>query len=339
MPRSENNKLFTSPCIKNLDVDLKQTENMQSEAAAGTSGLPDVVVTLQVENTEDSDSKNNNSDALTSYSEPIAKPAPVKKLQRSATAKKCSERRVYFSERSASQDTDASHSTSTSSDMRLPPLLLPIITSLENVKLSEGSDSVLKRWESISSVEPIADESFSSLPSSSSESDEEAHKKKIRRTPSMLRRRNFGSVRSKSVCDTENRRSRSIGRNVDNTDNASNLSTGTNIGSIATSSTSSSDQNSKTLRVDGSANSKISNRNIKSATFSRRNERASSANRASTARTKSGKSLSNLKSSEPIPKPMPSSKDREQGTYTSLTTTLNIPAFVILLAILITGRN
>ncbi|CAH2042125.1 unnamed protein product, partial [Iphiclides podalirius] len=264
--------------------------------------------------TEDSDCKNNQSDAsskLVSDSGP--RKSPVRKLQRCSTARKVSEKRVNFSDRSASQDTDASHSTSTSSDLRLPPILLPIISSLENVKLSEGTDSVLKRWESISSVDPIVDSSFSSFPSSSSDSDDEANKKHLKRMPTVLRNReNFSNLRSRSVCDPESRRVKA-NKNPDNSENTSNISSSTNTRSIATSSTSGSDHSSRTLRREGSLNSRASNRNVRSATLSRRSERASSAHRASTARAKSGKSLASLKSSEPVPKSIPASKDREQG--------------------------
>lgn len=279
------------------------------------ANLPDVVVSLQQPDTEDSDAKNNSSDnnvKLASENKPVT--SPMKKLQRSSTARKPSERRVNFSDRSASQDTDASHSTSTSSDLRLPPILLPIISSLENVKLSDSNEPMLKRWESISSVDPIVDSSFSSLPSSSSDSEEESNKRHVRRMPTALRRReNFSTMRSKSVCDPECRRIKGSAKNSDNSENASNISTSTNVGSVANSSTSGSDHNNKVLRREGSVNSKLSNRNIRSATISRRNERASSASRASTARSKSGKSLASLKSSEPVPKPVPTTKDREQG--------------------------
>lgn len=291
------------------------------------AALPDVVVSLQLGEVEESDLKTNNSDTNIKVSaEAVVKKSPVRKLQRSATARKTSERRVNFSERSASQDTDASQSTSTSSDLRLPPILLPIISSLENVKLSDGTEPVLKRWESISSVEPIVDSSFSSLPSSTSDSEDEANnKRQFRRAPTAVRRReHFSSVRSKSVCDPESRRAKSSAKNSDNSEIASNISSSTNVGSVATSSTSGSDQNSKILRREGSINSRISNRNIRSATIARRNERASSANRASTARVgKSGKSLASLKSSEPVPKPMPASKDREQGKFTKLNITIS----------------
>lgn len=280
------------------------------------AGLPDVAVALHQVETEDSDCKNNNNDfGVKPLTESATRASPMKKLQRSATAKKTSERRVNFSDRSASQDTDASHSTSTSSDLRLPPILLPIISSLENVKLSEGAEPILKRWESISSVEPIVDSSFSSLPSSSSDSEEETTKRTIRRVPTALRRReNFTAMRSKSVCDPETRRSKS--KNSDISENASNISTSTNVGSVANSSTSGSDHNSKVLRREGSLNSRMS-RNIRSATTSRRSERASSATRASTAKSKTVKNinLANFKSSEPVPKSMPASKDREQGKY------------------------
>lgn len=297
---------------------------MESSSATATpsgprpneqANLPDVVISLQHVETEDSDFKNSNSDNnLKANNEPGPKMSPMRKLQRSSTAKP-SERRVNFSERSASQDTDVSHSTSTSSDLRLPPILLPIISSLENVKLSDGNEPILKRWESISSVDPIVDSSFSSLPSSSSDSEEDTRKRQIRRMPTAFRKReNFSTMRSKSVCDPERLRVKS--KNGDNSENASNISGSTHVGSVATSSTSGSDQNSKILRREGSINSRTSGRNIRSATISRRSERASSANRASTARAKTpAKSLASLKSSEPVPKPMamPLSKDREQG--------------------------
>ncbi|PZC87362.1 hypothetical protein B5X24_HaOG201598 [Helicoverpa armigera] len=313
--RSEN-KCFvpvTSP-VKNADSIDKEfsidatTTMTQPEASA----LPDVVVSMQQAEAEDSDCKNNSDVNVKTNVENVPK-APMKKLQRSSTARKPSERRVNFSDRSASQDTDASHSTSTSSDLRLPPILLPIISSLENVKLSDSSEPILKRWESISSVEPVVDSSFSSLPSSSSDTEEDTKKRPIRRMPTALRRReNFSTMRSKSVCDPESRRSKS--KNSDVSENASNISSSTNVGSVANSSTSGSDHNSKVLRREGSLNSKTS-RNIRSATISRRNERASSANRASTARAKSVKNLNlaNFKSSEPVPKSLPASKDREQG--------------------------
>lgn len=278
------------------------------------AALPDVVVLLQQGETEDSDSKNHSSDTntkATTDNNPSKSPSPMRKLQRSSTARKPSEKRVNFSDRSASQDTDASHSTSTSSDLRLPPILLPIISSLENVRLSDGTEPVLKRWESISSVDPVIDSSFSSLPSSSSETDEDTNKRQIKRMPTAVRRRaNFGTMRSKSVCDPESRRIKAI-KNLDMSENASNISSSTNLGSVG--STSGSEQNSKILRREGSVNSRLSNRTVRSATLTRRSERASSANRASTARVKSGKSLATLKSSEPVPKPMPASKDREQG--------------------------
>lgn len=276
-----------------------------------SANLPDVVISMK--QLEDTDLKNcNSANNLKVNNEPVPKMSPMRKLQRSSTAKP-SERRVNFSERSASQDTDVSHSTSTSSEIRLPPILLPIISSLENVKLTDGNEPILKRWESISSVEPIVDSSFSSLPSSSSDSEEETRKRQIRRMPTAFRRReNFGTMRSKSVCDPERLRIKS--KVCDNSENASNISSSTHVGSVATSSTSGSDQNSKILRREGSINSKSSSRNIRSATISRRSERASSANRASTARAKTpAKSLASLKSSEPVPKPMPLSKDREQG--------------------------
>ncbi|CAH1640136.1 unnamed protein product [Spodoptera littoralis] len=321
--RSEN-KCFipsTSP-TKNVDIDKEFSIDATAvitppggiETSAEAAALPDVVVSLQQAETEDSDCKNTSSDANAKASTDIApKASPMRKLQRSSTARKPSERRVNFSDRSASQDTDASHSTSTSSDLRLPPILLPIISSLENVKLADSSEPILKRWESISSVEPVVDSSFSSLPTSSSDSEEETKKRPIRRMATALRRReNFSTMRSKSVCDPESRRSKS--KNSDISENASNISSSTNVGSVANSSTSGSDHNSKVLRREGSLNSRTS-RNIRSATISRRNERASSANRASTARTKSVKNLNlaNFKSSEPVPKSLPASKDREQG--------------------------
>ncbi|XP_047031402.1 leucine-rich repeat-containing protein 49 [Helicoverpa zea] len=313
--RSEN-KCFvpvTTP-VKNADSIDKEfsIDATTTIAQPESSALPDVVVSMQQAEAEDSDCKNNSDVNVKTNVENVPK-APMKKLQRSSTARKPSERRVNFSDRSASQDTDASHSTSTSSDLRLPPILLPIISSLENVKLSDSSEPILKRWESISSVEPVVDSSFSSLPSSSSDTEEDTKKRPIRRMPTALRRReNFSTMRSKSVCDPESRRSKS--KNSDVSENASNISSSTNVGSVANSSTSGSDHNSKVLRREGSLNSKTS-RNIRSATISRRNERASSANRASTARAKSVKNLNlaNFKSSEPVPKSLPASKDREQG--------------------------
>ncbi|KOB64173.1 Uncharacterized protein OBRU01_24521 [Operophtera brumata] len=316
--RSENKCFVSIPsAVKNEEIDkefalevsatvITQSGSKQTMEIAAP---PDVVMTLQQPETEDSDCKTNNSDSnIKIVSEHVPKPSPMKKLIRSATTRKAPERRVNFSDRSASQDTDASHSTSTSSDLRLPPILLPIISSLENVKLADGNEPILKRWESISSVEPIVDSSFSSLPSSS-ESENERSKKPVRRMPTAFRRReNFGSVRSKSVCDPESRRAKTKKPDIEN---MSNISTNTNVGSV--SSTSGSEQNNKVLRREGSLNSRLSNRNIRSASITRRSERASSANRASTARVKSGKSLASFKSSEPVPKSMPLSKDREQG--------------------------
>ncbi|XP_013162951.1 PREDICTED: leucine-rich repeat-containing protein 49 [Papilio xuthus] len=284
----------------------------QNDSTQTMDATTETAVTLNQE-TEDSDSKNNISDASTkNVKDEDVKKTQVRKFQRSSTARKVIEKRVNFSDRSASQDTDVSHSTSTSSDVRLPPILLPIISSLENVKLSDGTESILKRWESVSSVDPIIDSSFSSFPSSSSESEDETNKKPLKRMPTVMRnRQNFISSRSKSVCDPESRKVKA--KIQDQVENTSNLSCSTNAGSINTSSTSGSDQNSRTLRRDGSLNSRISNRNVRSATISRRSERASSGHRASTARAKSGKSLASLKSSEPVPKSMPPSKDREQG--------------------------
>ncbi|XP_026763325.2 leucine-rich repeat-containing protein 49 [Galleria mellonella] len=278
------------------------------------SNLPDVVVSLQHIDADDSDGKNNSSDNNVKTNViNSGKASPMRKLQRSATARK-SDRRVNFSDRSVSQDTDGSHSTSTSSDLRLPPILLPIISSLENVKLADSNEPILKRWESISSVDPIVDSSFSSMPSSTSESEDETNKRQVRRMPTAIRRReHFSTMRSKSVCDPECRRIKNNTKHSDNSENTSNISTSTNFGSVANSSTSGSDHNNKNFRREGSINSRISNRNIKSATITRRSERASSASRASTARVKSGKSLASLKSSEPVLKPVPSSKDREQG--------------------------
>ncbi|XP_072942826.1 uncharacterized protein [Epargyreus clarus] len=314
--RSEN-KCFastTSP-VKNVDIekDLALASSGTVTQSGGTqtvetAALPDVVVSTQ--QIDDADCRNNQSDTSSKgLSDNVQKSVTVRKLQRSSTAKKPPEKRVNFSERSASQETDAS--TSTNSDLRLPPILLPIISSLENVKLSDSVDPVLKRWESISSAEPVIDSSFSSIPSSTSDSEEESNKRRFRRVNTVLRRReNFSSMRSKSVCDPESRRIKA--KNSDQSENASNISGSTNVGSVATSSTSGSD-NSRVLRREGSLNSRLSNRNIRSATITRRNERASSAHRASTARAKSGKSLASLKSSEPVPKAVPVSKDREQG--------------------------
>ncbi|XP_053614185.1 leucine-rich repeat-containing protein 49 [Plodia interpunctella] len=316
--RSEN-KCFTTPTtpVKNVEmekvfvIEASATTMQSATQTMDLGNLPDVVISMQQTEVEDSDTKNTSDNNMKSINEngPVA--SPMRKLQRSATARKTSERRVNFSDRSASQDTDVSHSTSTSSDLRLPPILLPIISTLENVKLSDSNEPILKRWESISSVDPIVDSSFSSLPSSSSDSEEE-NKRQVRRMPTALRRReNFSTMRSKSVCDPECRRIKT--KNSDYSENGSNISTTTHIGSIANSSTSGSDHNSKLLRREGSINSRTSNRNIRSATIARRNERASSASRASTGRAKSGKSLASLKSSEPVPKTMPVSKDREQG--------------------------
>lgn len=320
--RSEN-KCFVNPPspIKNEDtekdpeVDATATTDTQTGATQTTDAVvfPDSVILLQQAETEDSDCKNSSDTNVKAKIESAPKQTPMKKLQRSATLRKAPERRVNFSDRSASQDTDASHSTSTSSDLRLPPILIPIISSLENVKLADGDEPILKRWESISSVEPIVDSSFSSLPSSS-DSEEERTKKPVRRVPTAFRRReNFGSMRSKSVCDPESRKTK--GKNSDNSEIASNISGSTNVGSVATSSTSGSDHNNRVLRREASLNSRPGTGRIKSATISRRIERASSASRASTARVKSGKSLalSSFKSSEPVPKPIPVSKDREQG--------------------------
>lgn len=271
--------------------------------------------------TEDSD-KNNQSDVSAKMASESVRKSPIRKLQRSSTARKLSEKRVNFSDRSASQDTDASHSTSTSSDLRLPPILLPIISSLENVKLMDGADSVLKRWESISSVDPVVDSSFSSFPSSSSDTDDDANKKHLKRMPTVLRsRENFSKLRSKSVCDPESRKAKP-NKSSDHGENASNISSSTNVGSVATSSTSGSDHSSRTLRREASLNSRATNRSVRSATISRRSERASSAHRASTARAKSGKSLASLKSSEPVPKSMPASKDREQGIFNVISQTI-----------------
>ncbi|KAM3960283.1 uncharacterized protein ACR2FA_005580 [Aphomia sociella] len=320
--RSEN-KCFINPVAsskvveKEFVIDASTITITQNDGTqtGDLSNLPDVVVSMQHVEGDDSDGKNNSSDNNIKTNTPSSsKASPMRKLQRSSTARKPSERRVNFSDRSVSQDTDASHSTSTSSDLRLPPILLPIISSLENVKLADCNEPILKRWESISSVDPIVDSSFSSLPSSTSESEDETNKRPVRRIPTALRRReHFSTMRSKSVCDPECRRIKANTKNSDNSENTSNISTSTNVGSIANSSTSGSDHNNKVLRREGSINSRASNRNIRSATITRRNERASSASRASTARVKSGKSLASLKSSEPVQKPVPLSKDREQG--------------------------
>lgn len=331
--RSENKCFVSTPIpTKNEEIDKEFALEVSSTATtlSGSTqtielaAMPDVVMTLQQHETEDSDCRTNNSDNIKILSENVPKPSPIKKLQRSATTRKAPERRVNFSDRSVSQDTDASHSTSTSSEIRLPPILLPIISSLENVKLADSNEPILKRWESISSVEPFVDSSFSSLPSSS-ESEDERSKKPVRRMHTAFRRReNFGSMRSKSVCDPESRRVKA--KNSDNIESMSNISTNTNVGSV--SSTSGSEQNNKVLRREGSLNSRLSNRNIRSATTTRRTERASSANRASTARVKSGKSLSSFKTSEPVPKPMPISKDREQGNFITNSISSHFPGIL-----------
>lgn len=313
----------TSP-VKQVDIE----KELEMESVVGTQSdetqtvetniMPDLIASTRKVDSEKLDTISNNTDLTAISAQALsdtATPTPtIHKLQRSSTARKCSGRRVNFSERSASQDTDASHSTSTSSDLRLPPILLPIISSLENVKLNDSTEPVLKRWESISSVEPIGDSSISSMPSSSSDSEDDTNKRQLRRVPTVLRRReNFGSVRSKSVCDPESRRAKAGAKHTDNCENTSNISCGTHFGSVATSSTSGSDNNSKCLKRQGSLNSRQGTRNIRSATITRRNERASSAHRASTARAKSTKNLASLKSSEPVPKPLPQCKDREQG--------------------------
>ncbi|XP_014365489.2 leucine-rich repeat-containing protein 49 [Papilio machaon] len=291
--------------LEQSSITITQNDSTQTMDAT----LAETAVNLHQE-TEDSDCKNNISDAsMRNVKDGNIKKTQVRKFQRSSTARKVSEKRVNFSDRSASQDTDVSHSTSTSSDVKFPPILLPIISSLENVKLSDGTESILKRW---GSVDPIIDSSFSSFPSSSSDSEDETNKKPLKRMPTVLRnRQNFSSSRSKSVCDPESRKVKA--KNQDQVENTSNISCSTNTGSVNTSSTSGSDQNQRTLRRDGSLNSRMNNRNVRSATISRRSERASSGHRASTARAKSGKSLASLKSSEPVPKSVPPSKDREQG--------------------------
>lgn len=320
--RSEN-KCFitTSSAVKQGDIEKDFEQSISTNTVTETNAtqtvetavIPDLIASTIHVDAKDSDYKFNNSDTNIKKSD-TASVKPVRKLQRSSTARKPSDKRVNFSERSASQDTDASHSTSTSSDLRLPPILLPIISSLENVKLSDNNEPILKRWESISSVEPIGDSSFSSLPSSTSDSDDDTSKKHFRRVPTVLRKReNFGTMRSKSVCDPESRRVKGNYGNFDNSENVSNISCNTNVGSVTTSSTSGSDNNSKTLKRQGSLNSRLSYRNIRSATVVRRSERASSAHRASTARVKPSKNLASLKSSEPVPKQVPLSKDREQG--------------------------
>ncbi|KPJ09547.1 Leucine-rich repeat-containing protein 49 [Papilio machaon] len=291
--------------LEQSSITITQNDSTQTMDAT----LAETAFNLHQE-TEDSDCKNNISDAsIRNVKDGNVKKTQVRKFQRSSTARKVSEKRVNFSDRSVSQDTDVSHSTSTSSDVKFPPILLPIISSLENVKLSDGTESILKRWDS---VDPIIDSSFSSFPSSSSDSEDETKKKPLKRMPTVLRnRQNFSSSRSKSVCDPESRKVKA--KNQDQVENTSNISCSTNTGSVNTSSTSGSDQNQRTLRRDSSLNSRMSNRNVRSATISRRSERASSGHRASTARAKSGKSLASLKSSEPVPKSMPPSKDREQG--------------------------
>ena len=323
--RSENKSFVNTTCpVKQMDIEKELKMQTSSEAitqtddaqCVETSVIPDLIASTRHVDESNLDWKVNNTEAtLKAPIENTNSSPPLRKLQRSSTARKPSERRVNFSERSVSQDIDASHSTPTSSDLRLPPILLPIISSLENVKLSENSEPVLKRWESISSVEPVGDSSISSLPSSTSDSEEEVNKRQFRRCPTVLRRReNFSTMRSKSVCDPESRKIKST-KNSDNSENASNISCNTNNGSIGASSTSGSDNNSKILKRQSSLNSRLSNRNIRSATITRRNERASSAHRASTARSKPIKqtNLANLKSSEPVSKAIPVSKDREQG--------------------------
>ncbi|XP_047523002.1 leucine-rich repeat-containing protein 49 [Pieris napi] len=298
--RTEN-KCFLSPTspVKHTESesDICDGKTPDEKHTVETKVMPDVIVCAQPAN----ESRNIADMSKTTQNDIKAK-ALATRMQRSNTARKPSERRVNFSDRSASQDTDASHSTSTSSDLRLPPILLPIISSLENVKLADSNEPILKRWESISSVEPVIDSSFSSLPSTSTDSEEETQQRRLRRTPTVKRREKFSSMRSKSVCDPESRRIKNT-KNIDN-DNASNISSSTAVGSVAS---------EHKIKRQGSLNTKTNNRNIRSATVSRRSERASSAQRASTGRVKSGKSLASLKSTEPIPKVMPTTKDREQG--------------------------
>ncbi|XP_045523550.1 leucine-rich repeat-containing protein 49 isoform X1 [Pieris brassicae] len=298
--RTENKCLLspTSP-VKHTESesDLCDGKTPDEKHTVETKVMPDVIVCAQPAN----ESRNLADNSKTTQNDVKAK-TPATRIQRSNTARKLSERRVNFSDRSASQDTDASHSTSTSSDLRLPPILLPIISSLESVKLADSNEPILKRWESISSVEPVIDSSFSSLPSTSTDSEEETQQRRLRRTPTVKRREKFSSMRSKSVCDPESRRIKNT-KNIDN-DNASNISSSTAVGSVAS---------EHKIKRQGSLNTKTNNRNIRSATILRRSERSSSAQRASTGRVKSGKSLASLKSTEPIPKVMPTTKDREQG--------------------------
>lgn len=230
---------------------------------------------------------------------------------------------MNFSHRSVSQDTDASHSTSTSSELlKLPPILVPIIDSLEHQRLTLGgldvSDKpakILKRWESLSSVEPVMNSSLSSLPTTTSESESETKKAPQRRIQTANKKRaTFAASKSVSISDNHGNvklpmKNRSIS---DNSENMSVLSTATNLNSTLTnSSTSGSEMASRLGRREvlsraGSAKSRY----IKSATTSRRAVQKQTLNRPVTAKPKPV-SKTTLESAQVNQET--ATKDREQG--------------------------
>lgn len=234
------------------------------------------------------------------------------------------ERRVNFSHRSTSQDTDVSHSTSTSSELfKLPPILVPIIDSLEHPKLNLGPDSptsakkTLNRWESISSVDPVLNSSMSSLPTTTSESESEAPKKPIcKRTLTATKKRaSFAASKSVSIADTNSNTSKTPVKNrsiSDNSENMSVISTGTNLNSVITnSSTSGSDRIGRKENASRAGSAKA--RNIKSATTIRRNLSRQIQNRAVTAKPKQMKTTTVDASTAVTGQVETIVKDREQG--------------------------
>lgn len=232
------------------------------------------------------------------------------------------EKRVNFSHRSVSQDTDVSHSTSTSSELlRLPPILVPILDSLEHPKMNftqEPSEvsarKNLNRWESISSVDPILNSSMSSLPTTTSESESEAPRKKLtkRILTASKKRASFASSKSVSIADINSNTAKIPVKNrsiSDNSENMSIVSTGTNLNSaITNSSTSGSDRISRKENVSRAGSAK--GRYIKSATTIRRNINRQIQSRAVTAKPKPTKPAENNTISN---QPEPAVKDREQG--------------------------
>ncbi|GLH07241.1 Protein artichoke [Gryllus bimaculatus] len=100
-------------------------------------------------------------------------------------------RRSKFSRRTQSQDSEASQFTTVTSNstsfefFKLPPILAPLFGSMaidkEEGNLSQSEiasdgpvirNEIIRRWDSLSSVEPNVDSSLSSLPSDSSSSEE-----------------------------------------------------------------------------------------------------------------------------------------------------------------------